>query len=519
MADRGLRYLLTPRADSIGGPMTRWELWALSVILSVAAAARIVGLDAGLWYDEIFTLTQYVRAPLGQLLFDFSSLNNHMFYSLQAKAAVALLGESAWVLRLPAMLFGLGSLVLVWMIGRRPAGPVAALFAVFLLAISYHHVWFSQNARGYTGLLFWTSLATFFLVEGLKRPDWRIWTGYGLSVAAGMYTHLSAGFFFASHALVYGAAWLARHAKPLARYPGLHNIAPAYGFALGGLLTALLYLPLFAQVLTAVNKVSQSKTTSPMAEWVNPMRMLHEIVSSLGAFGPLAPFALAGAVIVIGIGGVMLWRRSPLLVAVYGISIPLALGLLLLLDFRIWPRYFFVDIGFVFLCLAAGMQALCGLIARLCRVPRLERPLFAAGVLVASAASLVLLVRNYERPKQNFDGALRMIAAGREHGDVATSIGLASEPIKSYFEPDWPVVRNDADLQALEARARHVWVVTAFNDHVRPEQSAALARVRSSYELVKKLDGTLSGGTVKLYRSRLQPNRFDKAVQDDQGQR
>ncbi|MBK7284261.1 MAG: glycosyltransferase family 39 protein [Sphingomonadales bacterium] len=499
--------------------MTRWELWALSVVLSGAAAVRIVALNAGLWYDEIFTLTQYVRAPLGQLLTDFSSLNNHMFYSLQAKAAVALLGESAWVLRLPAMLFGLASLVLVWVIGRGPAGRSAALFAALLLAISYHHVWFSQNARGYTGLLFWTSLATLFLVEGLRRPDWRIWTGYGLSVAAGMYTHLSAGFFFASHALVYGAAWLARRTTALARYPGLREVQPVYGFALGGLLTALLYLPLFEQVLAAMNKVSQSKTTSAMAEWVNPMRTLQEVVGSLSAFGPVAPVAFAGALVVIGVGAVTLWRRSPLLVAIYGISIPLALGLLLLLDFRIWPRYFFVDIGFVFLCLAVGTQALCGWIAQLCRASRLERPLFAAGVLVATAASLVLLVRNYEGPKQDFDGALRLIAAERQPGDVATSIGLASEPIKSYFKPDWPIVRNDADLQALEARARHVWVVTAFNDHVRPEQSAALARIRSSYELVKKLDGTLGGGTVKLFRSRQQPNRGDKAVQDDRGQR
>lgn len=482
--------------------MKRWEGWALGAILVIAAVARIVGLDAGLWYDEIFTLTHYVRAPLAQLLTDFSSLNNHMFYSLQAKAAVAMLGESAWTLRLPAMLFGLASLVLVWAIGRGPAGRVPALFAVLLLAISYHHVWFSQNARGYTGLLFWTSLATLLLVEGLKRPGWRIWTGYGLSVAAGMYTHLSAGFFFASHALVYGLAWLGRGAKPLASYPGLRDIRPAYGFALGGLLTGLLHLPLFAQVLAAVNKVSQSKTTSAMAEWVNPMRTLQEIVGSLGALGPLAPVALAGAMGVIVVGVVTLWRRSPLLVAVYVLSIPLALGILLLLDFRIWPRYFFVDIGFVFLCLAAGTHALCGWMARLCREPRLERPLFAAAVLVASAASLVLLARNYERPKQDFDGALRLIAAGREPGDVATSIGLASEPMKIYFEPGWPVVGSDADLVALEARARHVWVISAFDDHVRPQQAAAMERIRRDYALVKELDGTLGGGTVKLYRSR-----------------
>lgn len=480
----------------------RWEAWTLVAILVLAAVARIIGLDAGLWYDEIYTLTHYVRAPLGQVLTDFSSLNNHMFYSLQAKASVALLGENAWTLRLPAVLFGLGSLVLLWAMARIPAGKVATLFAALLMAISYHHVWFSQNARGYTGILFWTSLATLLLIEGLKRPDWRIWTAYGVSVAAGMYTHLSAGFFFASHALVYAAAWLTRSTPRLAPYAGLRDIRPVFGFALGGVLTLLLHLPLLGQVLVAMNKVSEGKTTSSMAEWVNPLRALQEIADSLSAFGPLAPVALGGVLLVFAVGAVALWRRAPLLVAVYALSIPLALGLLVLLDFRIWPRYFFVDIGFVLLCLALGAQGLCIWVTGLLRMPKLEGPLFATGVLVASAASLVLLVRNYEHPKQDFDGAMNLIAAQRGPGDVATSLGLASEAIHSYFAPEWPVVGNASDLATLEQSSKRVWLVTAFDDHVRPEQDSALKRVKNSFVLVRELDGTLGGGTVKIYRSR-----------------
>lgn len=479
----------------------RREGLALGAILILAAVVRIIGLDAGLWYDEVFTLTHYVRAPLGQMLTDFSSLNNHMFYSLQAKASVAILGESAWALRLPALLFGMMSLVVLWALGRQSVGRVPTLFALLLLSISYHHVWFSQNARGYTGILFWTSLATLLLIEGLKRPSWRIWTGYGVCVAAGMYTHLSAGFFFASHALVFAFAWLARSAAGLAPYPGLRDIRPFYGFATGGLLTALLHWPLFAQVLAAVNKVSQSKTTSAMAEWVNPMRMLDEIVNNVAIFGALTPFALAAALLVAVIGGCVLWRRAPLLVAVYAVSIPLALALLMSLNFRIWPRYFFVDIGFVFLCLCTGAHALCGWLARVLRAPGLRLPLFGAGVVVSSAASLFLLARNYEHPKQDFDGALKLIAAQRQAGDIATSLGLAAEPVKSYFAPDWPVVANAQDLSALEARAARVWVITAFDDHVRPEQNEALARIRGHYLLVRELDGTLGGGSVKLYRS------------------
>jgi hypothetical protein len=211
---------------------------------------------------------------------------------------------------------------------------------------------------------------------------------------------------------------------------------------------------------------------------------------------------LYGALLIIAIGGGILWRRSPLLVAIYTLSIPLTLALLLLLDFRIWPRYFFVDIGFVFLCLAAGAEACCIWVARRLRMPQLEKPLFATGVLVASLASLVLLARNYAHPKQDFAGAMSRIAAERMPGDSATSLGLASEPVRSYFAPAWPVVRNEADLAALELQSNRVWLVTAFDDHVLTGQEDVLDRIQRDFVLIDELDGTLGGGTVKVYRSK-----------------
>ena len=469
-------------------PVSRNEWLALAAILLLALVLRVIGLNAQLWYDEILTLTDFVRKPYGELVGDFSSLNNHMFYSLQARASMLVFGESAWALRLPAMLYGVASLVVLWLIGREAAGRRAALLAVLLLAISYHHVWFSQNARGYTALLFWTSLATLLLARGLRTPRLSLWTGYAVCVAAAMYMHLSAGFFFAAHALVYVVVWLR----------GQRDWRPVYGFVLGGLLTMLLHLPLYAQVLKAMNVVSSGKTSSAMAEWVNPLRTLREITASLDSFGPLAPLALGGALLLVGLGINAMRRRAPVIVAVYLLSIPVALALLVALDFRIWPRYFFVDIGFVFLCVAAGAVALADWLAARIGRPNLANALLVAGTLVMVAASSLLLVRNYARPKQDFAGALALIAAQRAPDDVATSIGLASAPLKSYLAPGWPVIATEADLNALEGR--RVWIVTAFDDHVLAGQEATMARIAREYNLAASFDGTLGGGTVKVYR-------------------
>lgn len=469
-------------------PVSGREWLALAAILLLALALRVIGLNAPLWYDEILTLTDFVRQPYGTLIGDFSSLNNHMAYSLQARAAILIFGESPWALRLPALLYGMASLVVLWRIGRIAAGPRAALLAVLLLALSYHHVWFTQNARGYTALLFWTSLATLLLARGLAHPKLSTFTGYALCLAAAMYTHLSAGFFFAAHGLVWLWLWLR----------GQRDWRPAYGFALGALLTLALHLPLYAQVLKAMNTVSSGKASSAMAEWVNPLRTLREITASLDSFGPLAPLALAGALLLIGLGINAMRRRAPVIVAAYLLSIPVALALLVALDFRIWPRYFFVDIGFVFLCVAAGAVALADWLAARIGRPNLSNALLVAGTLVMVAASSLLLVRNYTHPKQDFAGALALIAAQRAPGDVATSIGLASAPLQSYLAPDWPVITGDADLDALAGRG--VWVVTAFDDHVLAGQDATMARIVREYKLAASFDGTLGGGTVKVYR-------------------
>ena len=76
---------------------------------------------------------------------------------------------------------------------------------------------------------------------------------------------------------------------------------------------------------------------------------------------------------------------------------------------------------------------------------------------------------------------------------------LASAPLKSYLAPGWPVIATEDDLNALAGR--RVWIVTAFDDHVLPAQEATMARIAREYELAASFDGTLGGGTVKVYRN------------------
>ena len=136
-----------PRADPT--PPRTW-LWLAGICL-VALILRLVHLGSGLWFDEVLTFLSWVRAPIGVTLTSLPDQNNHILFSILAQGSVAILGESAWAVRLPSALFGVGSVWSLFVLGRRVIGTREALLAAALLAVSYHHIWFSQNARGYSG--------------------------------------------------------------------------------------------------------------------------------------------------------------------------------------------------------------------------------------------------------------------------------------------------------------------------------------------------------------------------------
>src|SRR5215510_12901781 len=132
----------------------------LAFLCLLALVLRLWRLDTDLWHDEVLTLLDFVRTPIGEIVTRFPAQNQHMFFSVLSRFSISLFGESPWALRLPSVMFGAGSVWALFLLGRRLLGAREALMASALMTVSYHHVWFSQNARGYMGLLFFTPLTT-----------------------------------------------------------------------------------------------------------------------------------------------------------------------------------------------------------------------------------------------------------------------------------------------------------------------------------------------------------------------
>jgi len=138
-------------------------------LLAVSVLLRLLRLDMSFWMDEIITVTEFVRKPWLKIITEVPYPNNHIFYTLLAKLSVSIFGEHEWSARLPAMVMGAFIPPVAFLVFRRKFPEFAAFAAGLFLALNFWSLWFSQDARGYSGMLLFGMLGTYFGLEYLER--------------------------------------------------------------------------------------------------------------------------------------------------------------------------------------------------------------------------------------------------------------------------------------------------------------------------------------------------------------
>lgn len=477
---------------SLTAGIGRRTWFLLAALTVVAVLLRIPSLNSCLWLDEVLTMASYGRPPLAWIFTAFPDQNQHMLYSLLARVSIDLFGEQSWTLRLPSVLFGAGSVWALFLLGRRLIGEIQALLACALMTVSYHHIWFSENARGYMGLLFFTLLATWLWLEAVDRDDWRTWLLYTGSAVMGLWIHMTMLFVVATHAAIFAILWLRSGRRPA----GLGKAAAA--FALCGTLALQLYalsLPEF--IRTAAAEVS------PDSEWTNPLWVLRESLRSLR-------IGFAGTAIVLG-GGVMvaaglldILRRQPR--AGWAMILPAVLGggAMLALGHNLWPRFFFFSMGFGLLILVHGAMELPRLVLQPLAHGR-ERWARRAGYALAALiilASLSTVRRAYALPKQDFTGARDFVQSQLGRGDKVVVVGLAAHAYSKYYAPQWPVANTAQELAALRPDRARVFLVYTLPIELKATHPDLWRRVEAEFETLKVFPGTLGGGEVYVARGR-----------------
>lgn len=470
-------------------------LW-LGLILALAAVLRIAGLNAPLWYDEILTVDQHLRLPWGQML-DGYSMNNHYLFNLQSKLSIRAFGESPWAIRLPALAFGLASIAALWWLARDVAGSAIAHITALLLALSYHHIWFSQNARGYSELAFFSTVGMLLFLRGMARPSLGIWLAYGGVLALAVFTHLTGAFLFAAQGMVWLAVLFMDRTRGNFRAGGFR--LPLIGYVAGGLLTLLLYAPLIPSLLDTVGGVSGTSAIDVMQEYQSPLwSLLEGIRTALGAGGGLVGAVAVVVILLSALGSHAAHRTSPLYAPTVWLHILLTLALLLALGMRIWPRFFFADIGFLLLLIVLGVRSVVDGFNRLTGTPIPN--LFAIAVVAMVVLSAGLAARNYSAPKQNMAGAFDFVENIRSPGERVYSVGQGSAVFRGYFQADWGEIQTDTAYRAARDTPGPMLLAVAFPARSLRVIPTLDRDTEDTLELVKRFPGTLGDGAILIFR-------------------
>ena len=480
-----------PRSGKTTAAVLRFP-WRTVVALTVLAAVlRVVGLNAGLWIDEIYSLLDSFRPPLGTVLTEYPGDTQHPLYSVLANISHGVFGESAWSIRLPSVLFGVASIPLLYALGARVAGAREGLLASALLALSYHHVWFSQNARGYTMLAFWAILSTYLLYRGLEEGGRRRFVWYGVVIGLGVFTHLTMIFLVAAQAIV-ALYWTLR---PSSAEEGGRTTDALLGLAIGVATGAALYAPIFLQVVDFfLNKPSQlegiSTPTWALAEALRVLRV------GLGAW-----VGLLGAGLLFGSGMLSYARRDRLALALFLLPGVVTLVGALLARGTMYPRFYFFMIGFVFLIVIRGAFVLGRLVISWVGGSRVEERALSAGTVLSLAMILVSAVSlraNYAAPKQDFAAAADFVEAEAGPSDVIVTVGVTSLPYERYYGRSYTEASDFASLEEIRRGGQKVWVLYTFERYIEASDMALAVSLRSACETVRVFPGTVGGGSITV---------------------
>lgn len=167
-------------------------LLLIGALLLAAAAVRLFRIgQKSLWLDEIMTVQKASMSLTGMM----DQIEDHDAHPPLFQIVEWLwlrFGSGGGFARLPAAFFGVAGVALTWLVARRLAGRFAAGLASILMAVSWFHVYYSQEARLHTMATALVLLQVYLLIRILDRRDragWGLWAAYGAAMLASLYTY------------------------------------------------------------------------------------------------------------------------------------------------------------------------------------------------------------------------------------------------------------------------------------------------------------------------------------------
>jgi mannosyltransferase len=194
----------------------RSDLIFLSSALLLALVLRLYNLGAdSIWLDEAISYDQ-VKLPFEAMIAELTTDVHPPVYYVILNFTVHVFGSSEFLLRLPSVLFGWLSVVLVYPVASMLCDRRTALYATLLGAISLLWINYSQEVRMYS-LASCMALLSMYAFLRLCRRDRSAWDTvfYVLATTLLLYTHVFGAFVvIAQNLYVFSLVVIRRYFEP-----------------------------------------------------------------------------------------------------------------------------------------------------------------------------------------------------------------------------------------------------------------------------------------------------------------
>jgi len=153
-------------------------------ILFTGLILRLISLNQSLWLDEATTSNVASKLSFGEIFSKFLPGDFHPpLYYLLMKIWVSIFGNSEIALRIPSVIFGLATIYITYIIGKKLVNKNSGLIAAALLATSGLAIYYSQEARMYSLAAFLISFLVFSLVKTIKEDRVGDWVTFSILLA------------------------------------------------------------------------------------------------------------------------------------------------------------------------------------------------------------------------------------------------------------------------------------------------------------------------------------------------
>ena len=365
-----------------------------------------------LWLDEASTLTFASMSLPG--IWEATTggeFNPPLFY--WTEHIMLLFGNSEVILRFVPALLGVLTIPLVYVIGKEFYDRNVGLIAAAAVMVSPFLIFYSQEARAYTMMMFFVAVGMIFFLLAMKSDDLKHWGLFGLFSALAFWSH------FYGFVLIASLVLYALYAKAGKIQKDLRNLLPV-AVAVG--VFSLICLPLIIVTI----QLYFIRTAGAPTYGIQGFDLIIETFRQMSGFSDIA-MVLMLALFIVGIVQAFMTDRDK---GVFLVSLTvLTFAISIILSYRIpmQPRYLIFLTIIYFIAIAIAYKPVCSLLSNRGVIYG-----FMALLILLSAPTLAGYYAGYS--KEDWRGVSTSLGEMTNEGDfVVVMPGYILQPLNYYY--------------------------------------------------------------------------------------